>query len=305
MHFNNNKNKENKVEKYKDGNVHLISIDKNNIETNNNTAILQDLDRKSTNSKSNKPVKRCFYSYFTNLEKQGLVKLDPEVFNLKTKAIYKYSDNVIYILCEKYRNKSDGIIKLCRPFYPYYYKNQHCTTEAHLVSIRLHEDAKRAKLKIKVKTYSQSMLHNYFAVVTEKTITEMSETNVNSNNDNSNVVNNDNNDKHNKSTSEISVRLEIQNTTSSTSSQSSTHGCRCVGIINSISRPKRNFVTNVHKYIRCNKTSCYKFGQFNGLPAIYSKDCIGIGSYKAIDGSLSHFYCLLLRRKPGNSIPVT
>jgi len=117
----------------------------------------------SNSSRSKTPVKRCFSPYFKALEKEGLVKLNPEIHNTKTKEMHKEGYYVVCIPCEKYRSKSDGVVNLRRQYYDYYFKDQHCKSESHKVAMNLLKDNNQTKSNEKVKSYSQSMLHNYFS----------------------------------------------------------------------------------------------------------------------------------------------
>ena len=74
-------------------------------------------------------------------------------------------------------------------------------------------------------------------------------------------------------------------------------GRECVGVVNSIHGNKTKFVPLVHTHVRVRPTSACERDYFRGQPAIYSKKRDGVGKFKATDGSLSFYQCVLLRRK--------
>ena len=65
-------------------------------------------------SKNKMLVKWCFSLYFKALEKEGLVKLNLEIHNTKTREMHKEGYYVVYIPCEKYRSKLDSVVNLRR-----------------------------------------------------------------------------------------------------------------------------------------------------------------------------------------------
>ena len=133
----------------------MLEINGADIGTRNN-------ENNGTTSKKKTPQKRSFSSYFKNLEKEGLIKLNPEVYNKNTKEMHAEGYFVVCAPCEKCRNKSDGMVKLRRQHYECYFKDQHCMTETHKACMRMLEDSKKTKSQKKVKSYSQSMLHIFF-----------------------------------------------------------------------------------------------------------------------------------------------
>ena len=116
----------------------------------------------STASRKKTPMKTSFCACFQNSQKEGLIKLNPEEHNKNTKELRKEGCFVVCAPCEKFRNKSNGVVNLRRRCYQHYFKEQCCRTEARGVRMRTLEDAKKTKSNKEVKSCSQSVLHNFF-----------------------------------------------------------------------------------------------------------------------------------------------
>ena len=248
--------------------------------------------------KSTKPEKTRFSSRMEKLEEDGLVDLSPKIFDSESKTLHKKGLCIMCIPYKTYRVKSEGTINLRRKFYEYYY-DQHCKTKNHIESIQMQKESRMRKSGAKSTSSTQSMLHNYFPIRSNNKAEESSTRDKEENLSRTSEADD--------STSKDSSLLLLDCSSSSTEAKNSsdkTTGRRCVGVVNSVSGSKKKMVANVHKYIKCSLNSSYQFGIFSNLPAIYSKGCTNIGTYKAIDGGLCCKSCLLLRRKPGNSNPI-
>ena len=140
--------------------------DSNDKQSNDNEVIVTRNEGTNNNKDRKRQDKsRNEFSFeMKQLERKGLVQLDPKVVNKETGKLCEPGLCVICNVCKRFRPNSDGIINLRRPYYPYYYFN-HTQNKAHLTSKALHDRQEKLINKngatSKSKTHTQSMISSF------------------------------------------------------------------------------------------------------------------------------------------------
>ena len=100
------------------------------------------------------------------MQADGLVNLDPNIFEKVTGKKKKRGSRIGCVVCSKHRSYSDGNVCLRRPFYEYCYY-QHCQNATHINARNLWDRAKKNKTDNKP-SLNQTMLRNYFSKAIKK-----------------------------------------------------------------------------------------------------------------------------------------
>jgi hypothetical protein len=78
----------------------------------------------------------------------------------------------------------------------------------------------------------------------------------------------------------------------------------CAGAYNCVQGKKKNEVRLYAKYIAPPDMAAYKIGSYNGMPAIKSANCTGVGKLHGKDGGLVCARCKDVRALRGSSNPI-
>ena len=184
-----------------------LHLETNESEITNDTASItnvtidtriEDADHDANKKRKDKSRKEFSYE-MKQLERQGLVKLNPKLLNKETGQLYDHDLHATCIICQRFRPYSDGIINLYRPYHDCYFFN-HTQNKAHLMSKALRDRQEKLNKKkgvtSKEKTHTQLIISSFMVTRVKKKTTNAAAINaINESNPPSHIENSaDNND---------------------------------------------------------------------------------------------------------------